>query len=390
MSRSLSDKMKRKKYILPVLFLVMVPSVAQANAGTPLMWAGMLHLVFGNLLIGLLEGILLAKVFGLSTKKCIGLLIPANYFSAWLGGFLISGAISSRLPLNLNNAWMLFWLMVLITYIITIVLEFPFVALVFRGVARWRRKAVRASVIIQTVSYVFLFGWYWLASGASLYTRNDVVELSSISLPEEVMMYFISVDDGDVYASHLDQTQPIYVYDLNSTDRNDRLFVRTCSVDNDTWDLVGRLETDESRNPMLVTVQESFATVAAPSWRSMNTEPPQYEGTWFNFGKVPRLGEAEESFWEFWSGFWPYEGLQGKQTKSGARVKFSIETPFMAWSVRNATHLPGDKVLLQLGEDQICVYDPEKKQIALLTRGRGPIAVIHEKESNKTVNSDKK
>jgi hypothetical protein len=37
------------------------------------------------------------------------------------------------------------------------------------------------------------------------------------------------------------------------------------------------------------------------------------------------------------------------------------------------------KVLLQLGFTQICVYDPKKEQIALLARGRGPIAVIEKK-----------
>jgi hypothetical protein len=47
----------------------------------------------------------------------------------------------------------------------------------------------------------------------------------------------------------------------------------------------------------------------------------------------------------------------------------------VAWAVRNAVHLPGDTVLLQLGDNQICLYDPEKKQIALVARGRGPIAV---------------
>lgn len=35
-------------------------TVVLANAGTPLMWAGMLHLVIGNAIIGIAEGALLA------------------------------------------------------------------------------------------------------------------------------------------------------------------------------------------------------------------------------------------------------------------------------------------------------------------------------------------
>ena len=52
----------------------------------------------------------------------------------------------------------------------------------------------------------------------------------------------------------------------------------------------------------------------------------------------------------------------------------------MKWIVRLVTHLPTDQVLFQLGGDQICLYDPEKKQVALVARGRGPIAVIGKKD----------
>ena len=48
--------------------LVSVPLTARADAGTPLMWAGMLHLVFGNAIIGIFEGLILAWLFKLSKK----------------------------------------------------------------------------------------------------------------------------------------------------------------------------------------------------------------------------------------------------------------------------------------------------------------------------------
>jgi hypothetical protein len=374
--------MKRNQNIIIVLLLLAVPSVAQANAGTPLMWASMFHLVFGNLIIGIFEGNLLAKFFGISKRKCIWLLILANYFSAWLGGFFIAKAMAKTLPMTLHSAWSSLWSMVLVTYVLTILLEYPFVAISFWGKPSWLRKSLLGSLLVQTVSYTILFGWYWIASGTSLYTKTDVVELSSISLPEKVLVYFISADDGDVYTGHLRDVQWQNVFDLNSSRRNDRLFVRPSDEDSNSWDLVARLETSQRRKPNLITVQEKFAVIAAPSRRSQNTDPPQYEGSWFNFGHVPKLGNAESSPWKFWSGFWPIEGLRGEDDNSGNRVSFSLETPFVAWSVRNATHLPTDKVLLQLGKDQICVYDPEKKQIALLARGRGPIAVMEKKNSN--------
>jgi len=48
-----------------VLLGLCVPITLSANAGTPLMWAGILHLTLGNLMIGLLEGGLLIYWLGL-------------------------------------------------------------------------------------------------------------------------------------------------------------------------------------------------------------------------------------------------------------------------------------------------------------------------------------
>ena len=45
-----------RPWVIAFPFLLVTSTSALANAGTPLMWAGMLHLVFGNLVIGLGEG----------------------------------------------------------------------------------------------------------------------------------------------------------------------------------------------------------------------------------------------------------------------------------------------------------------------------------------------
>lgn len=111
--------------------VALIPQVASANAGTPLMWAGMLHLVFGNALIGLGEGLLIALVFKRPRARCIGLMIAANYLSAWLGGWALVGGIATKLDWHLYNAWRLFWIFVVTTYLMTIFLELPFVALCF-------------------------------------------------------------------------------------------------------------------------------------------------------------------------------------------------------------------------------------------------------------------
>ena len=76
-------------------------------------------------------------------------------------------------------------------------------------------------------------------------------------------------------------------------------------------------------------------------------------------------------------------GPSGFPKETGNRVRFSYETPFGAWTVRNAVHLPTDKVLFQLGDDQICGFDPVERRVALLWHGRGPVPVIEMGMSNK-------
>ncbi len=234
--------MRKKQTILAALFVLALPSVAQANGGTPLMWANFLHLVVGNALIGLLEGVLLAKVFGLPKKRCVALMIVANYLSAWLGTFLIPPA-SATLPWTLHNVGKLLGVVVIVTYVLTVILEYPFVAFAFRGRRWWLRKAILGSLLVQTVSYGLLVGWYWMASGTSLYTGVQVVEPSRMSLPQEVVVYFISAEDGDVYSGTLAEREWTRVAELASTHRNDRLLVWPSDGDPDSWDLMACVTT---------------------------------------------------------------------------------------------------------------------------------------------------
>jgi hypothetical protein len=362
--------------VLVLLCVIAFPRCAWADAGTPLMWAGMLHLLFGNALIGVGEGLLLAWLFSVSKRKSVLIMIPANYASAWLGGLFIRGAIVHALPMDLNNGWRWFWVMVFVTYIITLIIEWPFVAWCVRGTQDWLKRSLVASLVVQSASYVLLFGWYWMASGTSIYTKMNIVVPADLSLPDSVLVYFIGPVDGNVYKRQLAGRGEEKIYELHSKDENDRLFVRPSRSDTNHWDLVARLDSKDRRDPRFVDVLTNLLVEAAPDWRSTHTEPPHYEGTWFSFGEVQSLGSATNSHWKFWSGFWPVEGLRASDKTTSQSVRFSYETPFGAWTVRNAVLLPTDKVLFQLGDDQICVFDPASRQVALLWHGRGPVPVI--------------
>jgi len=355
--------------LLVVGVLTLIPDVASANAGTPLMWAGMLHLVFGNALIGLGEGLLIALVFKRPRRRCIGLMIAANYFSAWLGGWTLVGGIAANLDWNLYNAWKLFWVFVFLTYLMTVLLELPFVAFCFWRQEKWFSRSFKASLLAQTVSYVLLFGWYWGASGKSIYTRMNVVQPSEIRLPDDLQLYYISAHDGRVHEGSQ------ILGNITSTNHNDRLLIRPIVGQTNQWELAIRLDARRDEDAIISTVLspiESSATAAEPS----DENRPNKRNTWFDFGNVLVMGGQSNTNWEIWTGFWPIEGMRFKNNKTGESTHFAWETLFSQWNARNAILLPDDKVIFQLGEDQICVLELPTKKIALLARGRGPTAVL--------------
>ena len=362
--------MNQRSRLLVFVFLALLafPSHAFANAGTPLMWAAMLHLAIGNGLIGAFEGLLLAWLFKAPKGRAMTFMVVANYFSAWVGGLLLRGVMVQALPLDLNNAWKWFWVMVGVTYILTLVLELPFIIPLLRGSGQTLRRSVRASFVVQTASYVIIFGWYWGASRTSLFTRTQVVTSAEMSLPKDVTVYFISRDDGDVYKARLGSGEPQKVFELNSTERNDRLLVN--------WHkLVARFDEQGNQDGKLVPVITNLAGWAVPELDDEKSSS-RINGTWFNFGSVPSLGSARTSDWSFFTGFWAAGGMSGHNDKTKQEARFAYETPFGSWMVRNAVLLPTDKVLFQLGHDQICAFDPETRRVVLLWRGRGPVPFI--------------
>ena len=70
--------------------------------------------------------------------------------------------------MDLTHGWQWFWIMVGVTYGLTLMLEWPFVAWGIRGAQGRLERSVQASLLVQSSSYILLFGWYWMASGTSL------------------------------------------------------------------------------------------------------------------------------------------------------------------------------------------------------------------------------
>ncbi|MCL4178539.1 MAG: hypothetical protein KJ072_12460 [Verrucomicrobia bacterium] len=362
-----------RHWIFAFAALLTTSTTVLANAGTPLMWAGMLHLVFGNFLIGVGEGLVLAWVFRLRKIAAMALMIAANYASAWFGLSWLQSQFTQSLDLELYNAWRWVWIIVGVSYLITLVLEWPFVALCFLKERAWLRRSLVGCLLVQTISYVFLFGWYWGASGKSLYTQGVIVPLSEFALPNGVAVYYIGEDDGNVHEFDFGTRHTQQVFHLGSTNTEDRLVVLPSQLDGGPYGVSARLETDNSDEP---TLREVLGGLREEQIAFDEEWDRKTEGTWFNFGRVLPVGGMTNSIWEAYTGYWPVEGVTVENNQSKADFHLAFETPFAAWYIRNAAQLPSGQVVFQLGEDQVCILEPESRKVARLAFGRGPVVVL--------------
>lgn len=337
------------------------------------MWAGMLHLVFGNFLIGIGEGLLLAWVFKLNKIASVAVMIAANYVSAWIGLAWLDHRIARSLELELYNAWRWVWIMAGVSYLMTLVIEWPFVALCFLKKPGLLRRSILGCLLVQTVSYVALFGWYWGASGKSLYTKANVVALSDIDLPQGVSMYYIGKNDGDVHQLDFDTRTTRRFAQLSSTDLDDRLAIWPCHTNAGPYGVVARLETADQKSPAIRDILGDLSAEQVTVKEERDGEP---DATSASFGPVPRLGSTTNAGWDFETGFWPVEGIVATDSSNKVQLHIAFETPFVAWSVRNATQLPSNQVVFQLGEDQVCILEPATRKVARLVFGRGPVLVL--------------
>jgi len=359
--------MKSHRLAIIASATVLVPSVAHANGGSVVMLAGIAHLLFGNIILGVLEGLLLTWRSRAPFWRTIPWMIVANYASMLVGACLLDVRLVSPNELTLLNVRFWFGVFVTCAFLVTLLVEFPF--FVF---ALWKAKwslwrVARLTLFVHVVSYALLFGWYWSASGTSILTDLDVVPAEAIGVPAGYDLYYIASDGQSILRADLAGRMLENIDGPASTDWDDRLFARR--NERGSFDLMIRRDVSGRGQCIERTLRRDFspdAPIDAGVAEGYSAHP---EGTMFNVGAVPRL--VRESDWEYYVGIWAVQGIRGENGKTGERIGFSLETPFMAWLVRNAVHVDGDFVVFQLGPDQICILHPQRKQIALVARGRG-------------------
>ncbi len=341
-------------------------SMPLANAGTALMWGAVIHLLIGNLLIGLLEGFLLWLAFRVNFLKTALIMIAANYVSAWAAYMILQELSAPQYDIvNLYNIQRILRIGFGAAFVFTVLIEVPFVGLLFYKRKYWVSRSITACLLIHAVSYIPLYGWYRLVSAEGVLKNATVVNLSDYVVRNpEAVVYYIG-DQSTVYRLGLDRSEVEVVYKLERQEGKPFLFLHYAQNRGEadlnlSWSEGGYMLIPQGSECLKQSVLSDSDIPSLPDVHGM---------------QATDYRPSEERYWDIHAGYWEMEGLAMRNREGGKWVNIALETPFVRWLARHVTVLPGDEVIFQFGE-QICIFDRQSQRLALLTHGSSPVVII--------------
>jgi sialidase-1 len=330
-----------------------------ANMGTPLIWAPYGQLLFGNFLIGVLEGWLIARLFGVRKANVILAMIGANYLSLIPGIYFLrplSAALAQMVDIDVYTAPAYMAAMCVLVFSLTVVIEWPVCLWILWARPRRFRDSWLASLAAQTASYGLLILYYGAASNLSLYTEVDVTRSLVPSLPSNAVVYFLSPGADAAWRIRLDGRGLEKVADLAGNERHVWLSA-DFEPGADEYRLRSRWFQDGERSQPIPT-----SPIPASGWRFAEVDETKSRDL-----RLVTKGQVEVLTFD-----WGNLDVWGEDRR---RLRVGLETPFFFWWAGEATILPGDLVVFEMA-GQILVLDTRARKLGLLARGRSPLVAI--------------
>lgn len=371
--QSPSPHARRHGVVLLAATAVLIPAAAHANAGTPLMWLTACHLFIGNFAIAAIEA---GITHWIDDKRGFWwrflFFLIANYLTMSAGAaVLVQGTSLSELWLDgeMSNGMFRGALILLVasTFPLTILLEAPFCALMIRKGSRSMWRALKISLIANSVSYALLF---FLYSTSTIHGMLFKVDVGPVDLPPNhpiPWIYFGSADD-QLIRLKLDGTgrESIGYVDLSWRDRTFPL----PPAEGDGYDLAAA---DWSSTPTIV--YRHFADLVGGS-RMLTSSGDPRGSEYRSFFDLRPNGMTDDSAIRVTAGFWPNErGLIVR--RNGRETDLRLDTPLAQYTIESVNVLPSEHVVFALmgwDKNRIMLLDPQTLRMQVLAEGRAPVA----------------
>lgn len=397
---------KHVRYTLPLLValgVAFLPALARADMAFPatvfiLSW---LHLVIGNSLIGLAEGWLIARIFKTKLTPSILFMVVANYFSAWMGFFVVQHwrvKYNWALVDHFDHARALLWGVWAVFFAGTLVLEWPFCFLIFlKAEHRWR-KSLLALLLSQSASYAVLLALYLMAGDTSLVTDTKNERSFDFVKDKKAWVYYLSPSCDAIWRRRLDGSPPQEMIKTHLHDRFMDLKVAfaTDGKGQDIWlSHTPGFNASSTYRLMLRNVTEPARTI-----RGANADTTQiltYNDKFLDEDSTRALSGMRID-----GGVQPaspnnagylyvcresYDPRRHQWNTDGTVKTLCLETPLAIWQIGRPLHLSGGQAVFEMGDygdykttdlshALIVILDAQTLQLAVIARGSSPVAVL--------------
>jgi hypothetical protein len=367
---------------LAALAAFSLSSPVLGDVGSPMMIARTMHLLFGNAIIGLLEGLLIAWLFRAPWKKCVPVLILGNYASAILGVSLASLARTHFFPTLYHGASIYdleglvrgaFRISVAVSFLVTLVIEWPFCFWALGRSAARLSRWIRADLLVQSVSYACLLG---LSSQLSRYDLFEAVRVDPSVVAEAgggATIYYVSSEDGDLYRVRLDGRNRQRLRQLGLKD-----FHGTLMLQHEDGAATWQLYLDQYPKPELLASDIRLPAIPGPNY-AISTFREDASGKEMTRIRNRRLYSRALSYVPAPQQEWQVNvnsllGLRVWNERSGEKLTVSLDTPVGTWRVDYGTVLPGAKVVFEMA-DQILLLDIKTRRLGAIATGHCPVVV---------------
>ena len=391
--------------------LAFVSSIAHANPGTAMVMTVGIHLIIGNLIIGVIEwcGLL---IFGASPGRS-AMMIPANYFSAFVG-MMLTSAIMPTIPIAVDafiqNAARLAWVMLIIFGALGILIEYPFVRLAFKPEKRSFRRTTAAALCVNVVTVGLLALYYATVTNHALASGFKSVPAQELLNEYDGPTFSIlSIQGNTVVEDWLDGSPPVERFNLPVPPANPDYY------DPGYW--LALLDTDNSPEMELVYIgydaggYDSESADASTSIWVIQGNGELYQIIAQDFAQVGSVWNDHmqlQSSPVSWGTFAaelrnepnPDPVIRSQNSlpmhpleliwKDGTREELALYNKAIGFSAtpKCVTVLPGNFLIFMLGDFDsiesrgIYMLSLESRHITRLSDGRSPLVLMHDEPSD--------
>jgi len=343
-----------------------------------------------------------ANVVGVSSMSILRTLVNAHFL---LGGlaFGLVGILLARVSARTERlAWPLAWIVVA-KYVSTLLVLMPLAVVFARFAPAWLGSnplvrlpwlMVAFLVLAWALSTLVEWSFFYRAVGARVLVVSMRANATTLLLlvaiylpfcdfgllaskpllpPAASSMRVLYLHDGSLFGRRLGGVEERLLTGLSFT-QEARLFARRGEQGWELW-----LQ-DGAPVPHQLLANIAPITAEIPQQPALHVQGKKVlltgEATLSQcFGKPAAALAQEQSAWSLRLGRWPWEGLEVTSRDLKASYRVALDTPLLSWNARCATHLPGERLLFQMGP-YLWLLDLEDRRVSVFAQGQGAMVIL--------------